>query len=100
MESHFVQEDAVGNNVKGIIEVQVDNIKSLSLIHPAGHLDTGDQVGKAGPAFQKPLLSGPYPLLVLCLLCDGTQDDLLHGFPGTKVRLTGSLDPPSNISCK
>ena len=33
MGSQFLQEDAVGNSVKGLTEVQVDNIHSLSLIH-------------------------------------------------------------------
>jgi len=33
MGSQFLQEDAVGNSVKGLIKVQADNIHSLSLIH-------------------------------------------------------------------
>ncbi|KAK4828214.1 hypothetical protein QYF61_024648 [Mycteria americana] len=33
MSSQFLQENAVGNSVKGFTEVQVDNIHSLSLIH-------------------------------------------------------------------
>ncbi|KAK4827479.1 hypothetical protein QYF61_018779 [Mycteria americana] len=33
MSSQFLQENAVGNRVKGFTEVQVDNIHSLSLIH-------------------------------------------------------------------
>jgi len=39
----------VGNSVKGLTEVQVDNIHSLSLIYWAGHLVIqADQVGQAG----------------------------------------------------
>ncbi|KAK4814531.1 hypothetical protein QYF61_022020 [Mycteria americana] len=33
MSSQFLQENAVGNRVKGFTEVQIDNIHSLSLIH-------------------------------------------------------------------
>ena len=33
MGSWFLQEDAVGNSVKGLAKVQIDNIHSLSLIH-------------------------------------------------------------------
>ena len=52
MGSWFLREDAVGNSVKGLTKVQVDNIHSLSLIHYTGQLVTeGDQVGQAGPAF-------------------------------------------------
>jgi len=39
----------VGNSVKGLTKVQVDDIHSLSLIHYTGHLVIeGDQVGQAG----------------------------------------------------
>jgi len=33
MRSQFLQEEAVGNSVKGFNKVQVDDIHSLSLIH-------------------------------------------------------------------
>jgi len=47
-----------------------------------GHLVTeGDQVSEAGPAFHKPMLAGPDPLVVLYMPCDGTQDDLLLNLP-------------------
>lgn len=39
----------------------------------------GDEVDQAGPAFPKPMLAGPY-VLVLNVLCDDTQDDLFHDF--------------------
>ena len=35
---YFLQEDAVGNSVKGLVKVQVDNIHNLSLIHCVGCL--------------------------------------------------------------
>ena len=42
-----------------------------------GHLVIeGDQVSQAGPAFHKPMLTGPDHLLVLYVPHDGTQDDL------------------------
>ncbi|KAK4807797.1 hypothetical protein QYF61_023630 [Mycteria americana] len=79
MSSQFLQENAVGNRVKGFTEVQIDNIHSLSLIHQAGHLVVeGDQVGQAGPAFPEPMLAGLDPLVIFYMPCDGTQDDLLH----------------------
>jgi len=66
MGSQFLQEDAVGNSVKGLTKVQVDNTYSLSLIHEAGHfVIDGDQVGQAGPAFHEPMLAGPDPLMIL-----------------------------------
>jgi len=33
MASQFLQEDAVGNSVKGLTKVQLENNRSLSLIH-------------------------------------------------------------------
>ena len=60
------------NSVKGLAEVQADNIHSLSFIHYAGHLVIeGNQVSQAGPAFHKPMLAGPDHLLVLYVPCDG-----------------------------
>ena len=56
----------MGNSVKGLTEVQVNNIQSLSFAHLAGHLVTeGDQVGRAGFAFHEPMLAGPDPLIIL-----------------------------------
>ncbi|RMC15251.1 hypothetical protein DUI87_07438 [Hirundo rustica rustica] len=34
----LIQECAVGDSVKGLAEVQIDNIHSLSCIHPVDHL--------------------------------------------------------------
>ena len=82
--SHFLQEDAVWNAVKDFTKVQVDNIQSLSVIHYAGHLVIeGDQVSQTGPAFHKPMLTGPDHLV-------GTQADLLHNLP----RHQGQTDWP------
>ena len=56
----------MGNSIKGLTKVEVDNHPSLSLIHEAGHLVIeGDQVDQAGPAFHEPMLAGPDPLVVL-----------------------------------
>lgn len=73
----FLQENVVGKCVKGLTKIQRDSIHSLSLICLAGHLDTGDQGGQTGPAFHEPVIAGP-DLVVLQVLCDGTQDDLFH----------------------
>ena len=43
--SHFRQENAVGNGVKGLTNVKVDNIHSLSLMQSAGRpVVEGDQI--------------------------------------------------------
>ena len=48
MSSQFLQENAMGNSVKGFTEVQVNNIHRLSLIHWAHHLVIeGDQISQA-----------------------------------------------------
>lgn len=42
------------------------------------HLVIEDQIGQAGHAFHKPMLSGLDPQVVLCMPLAGTQDYLLH----------------------
>jgi len=80
--SWFLQEDTVGNSVKGLSKVQVDNILSLSLIHQVGHLVIGgDWVGQAGPAFHESMLAGPESLVVLHVPGEHTQDESLHNVP-------------------
>lgn len=37
-----------------------------------------DLVGQAGNAFHEHMLVKPDPLVVPCMLCDCTQDDLLY----------------------
>jgi len=56
----------VGNSVKGLTKVQVDDVHNLSLIHL---VTEGDQVGQAGPAFAEPTLAE---------LSEHTQDELHH----------------------
>jgi len=53
----------VGNSVKGLTKVQVDNIHSLSIIHQMGHLVTeGDQVPvKQDLPFMSPCWLGLVP---------------------------------------
>jgi len=51
-----------------------------------GHLVTErDQAGQAGPASHKSMLAGPDVVVVLYVLCDGTQDDLLHNLLTTTL---------------
>ena len=72
----------MGNGVKSFTEVKVDHIHSLSFIHLACHsIIEGDQVCQAGPAFHKPVLTGPDRLVALQVPLDDTQDDLLHELP-------------------
>ena len=69
----------MGNSVKGLTTVQVDDIHSLTFIHWVGHLViAGDQDGQVGPAFHEPMLAGPNPLVVLHVPGERTQDESLH----------------------
>jgi len=80
----------VGNSVKGLTKVQVDDIHSLSLIHQVDHLVIeGDQVGQAGPVFHEPMLSGPIPWLSFTRLVNALRMNHSIILPGTEVRLTG-----------
>jgi len=69
----------MGNTVKGLTKVQIDDIHSLFLIHKVGHLVIeGDEVGQAGPALHEPMLAGPDPLVVLQMPGERTPDESLH----------------------
>ncbi|XP_064559280.1 uncharacterized protein LOC135442937 [Zonotrichia leucophrys gambelii] len=69
MGCQIFQEDAVGDSVKGIAEVQIDNIHSLSCIHQVGDLVIeGDQVGQTGPTSPKPMLAVTDTLAILLTL--------------------------------
>ncbi|RMC20150.1 hypothetical protein DUI87_00996 [Hirundo rustica rustica] len=51
----LIQEYAVGDSVKGLAEIQIDNIHSPSCIHQAGHLVIkGDQVDQTWPTSPGP----------------------------------------------
>jgi len=54
---------------------------SLSLTHQAGHFAIEDQTGQAGLAFHEPILVRPDLLVALHILCDHSQDGLLHHLP-------------------
>ncbi|RMC15738.1 hypothetical protein DUI87_07942 [Hirundo rustica rustica] len=81
--------NAVGDSVKSLAEVQIDNIHSPSCIHQVGHLVIkGDQVGQTRPAPPKPMLAGSDTLAILQLLHDETQYKLFHylaSYPMGKV---------------
>lgn len=64
MSSQFLEENAMGNGVKGFTRVQV-NIYSVSLTHLAHLVIGGDELSQARPAFHKLLLAGPDPLAAL-----------------------------------
>lgn len=79
MGCQILQENAVWDSNKVFAEVRVRN---LSINHQPGHLVVRwDQVGQTGPAFLKPLLAGPVPLIVLYVLYDHTQENLLPNLP-------------------
>lgn len=52
-----------------------------------------DQVGQAGPACLKPMLTGPDPLY---MPCDDTQDELLHDLPCYQGQAFSTQDPAFN----
>ncbi|RMB92284.1 hypothetical protein DUI87_31396 [Hirundo rustica rustica] len=79
MSCQLFQEYAVGDSVKGLAEVQIDNIHSLSCIHQAGHLVmNGDQVGQTRPTPPKPMLAGSDTLAILYVVHYDTQYKLFH----------------------
>ncbi|RMC17334.1 hypothetical protein DUI87_05915 [Hirundo rustica rustica] len=79
MGCHLIQECPVGDSVKSLAEVQIDNIHSLSCIHQVGHLVIKrDQVDQTQLTPPKPVLAWSDTLAILCMLCDGTQDDLFQ----------------------
>ena len=52
MDCQLLQENTVGDSVRGFVEVKVDYINSLFLIHQMHHsIIEGDHLGQAGPAF-------------------------------------------------
>ncbi|RMC21667.1 hypothetical protein DUI87_02535 [Hirundo rustica rustica] len=66
MGCQLIQEYAVGDSVKGLAEIQIDNIHSLSHIHHVGHLVIkGDQVGQTQTNPLKPVLAGSDTLTIL-----------------------------------
>ncbi|PKU42644.1 hypothetical protein llap_7061 [Limosa lapponica baueri] len=82
MGSQFLQEDTVGDCIKGLAKVQVNNVHKISLIHQGGHfVIVGDWVCQAGPDFHEPVLAGSDHLGVLHALHNGTQDDLFRDLP-------------------
>ena len=61
----LLQENTVGDSVKGFAEVQLDYINSLSFIQQADHLIIEeDPIGQAGSAFCEPMLARPDPPVV------------------------------------
>ena len=63
------------------------------------HLVTeGDQVGQEESAFHEPMLAGPDPLVVPHMLCDCTQDDLLHNFSQNQGQADGPIVPQILLS--
>jgi len=71
----------MGNCVKILAEVEVDNIHSSPLIYPASHaIVESYQIGQAWFPLGKFMLTTPDNLLFLHLLDDDLQDKLLHHF--------------------
>ena len=69
----------MADSVEGLVEVKADHINSPFLTPQVGHsIIEGDQVGQASPALHKPMLAGFVPPVASHILCNLTQDDLLH----------------------
>jgi len=80
----------LGNSVKGLTKVQVDDIHSISLIQWAGHLIIeGDQVGQQDLPFMNPCWLGLIPSLYFTYPVSSLWMNRSIIFLGTKVRLTG-----------
>ena len=61
-----------------------DSVKGFALVK---------QVGQAGPVFHEPMLARPDPPVVLHMLCDLSQDDLLHSIPWHEEGIMRKLYP-------
>jgi len=69
----------MGDSVKSLAEVEVDNIHGSPLIYPASRaIIESYQVGQAWFPLGKSMLSTPDNLLFLHLLRDDLQNELLH----------------------
>ena len=69
----------MGDSVRSLAEVEVDNIHGSPLIYPAGHtIVESYQIGQAWFSLSESTLTTPDNLLFLHLLDDDLQDKLLH----------------------
>ena len=79
MDCQLLQENTMGDSVRGFVEVKVDYINSLFLILQMRHsIIEGDHLGQAGPAFHEPMLARTDPPAVPHMPCDLHQDYLLY----------------------
>ena len=94
MSRQLLQEDAVGDSVKGFTKAQMDNIHSLSLIHLVSHpVIEGDQAVQAGPTFPAPMLAGTDALVVLHVPSEFCQHEQLHNLPWYRGQADRSVVP-------
>lgn len=68
-------------------------MNSLSLIHQASHLITGDQVSQAEHAFHETMLAGHDPSVIPQTPCDLPQDDLFQNLSQQRGQANGSVVP-------
>lgn len=72
----------MGDGVKSLPEVQVDNVHCSPHICQASHFVTeGGQVGQAKLPLGEAVLSPPSDFLVVHMPGNGSQDQLLHHLP-------------------
>lgn len=75
----FLQEEAVGNCIQSLGQIQVDNVHCLPHINQAGYLVVeDDQVCQARFTLGESVLA--FPNHVLHLSCSSPQEDLFHNF--------------------
>ena len=72
-------EDIMGDSVKSLAEVEVDNIHCSPLIYSAGHpIIEGHQIGQAWFPLGESMLTTPDNLFFLHLFRDDIQNELFH----------------------
>lgn len=90
----FLEDNAVGDSVKGFSNVHADYMHRPFLICEAGHPVTeGDQAGQSGRAFHKPLLARAEPSLLCTHHAMALRMSCPVPFPSTEVWLWSDALP-------
>ena len=73
------QQSFVGDNIKPLAEVTVDNINTVTLVYQPGQLlHVLQQVGLRTPAIHKTMLGGPNQLVPAKVLHNAVPNDAFH----------------------
>ena len=71
----------VGDHVKGLAQVQVNDIGRLSLVHQCHSIIEGHQIGQAWPSPAEAMLAVSDHTLIPHVIKHVIQDDLFHDLP-------------------